>query len=484
MLTPQMLEARNDYFPSPAPSVGQSQQAYSLPPRSSSVSSSPSGQIDSLGAPRSGMSTSSSLLLPSTSVPHPGLPRRKSAEEVEREQTLGLGLGVPPRTTSRAERRRSINPMSFPVDVEAAVNGPRSPDRQGHEGEVTSPTEGRSTPLPPSPLRSSFSTKPQSSSRDGSASPSSSPLASSFISSSRRPSSRDSREGEGSNSSTPTGNRLPASHSSQQGSKAAEDVLPDRTAAHSQSSDRGPPSINVRPSSQSSSKSYNSLHSPKRSSSVSSAMSFPSSPSLSSERSTNPTISVSPSPPRTRSISAIGNEAPRLDAHRPVSFLLSEDPEFSKLFDGAVPRHQQQDLEIDPLGQPVDVVVRSSPSVQRLREGSEDSTSTDVPESPDYFEDLQTLPVGSAGLRVRRDSENSVFAGQNEVGESFKALSDSLKEAKEGGQETLQVKVKPLEEVLGAFSRGQERCASLKEKYDGVRVRLVLTAVLVHRSLD
>lgn len=264
-------------------------------------------------------------------------------------------------------------------------------------------------------------------------------------------------------------------------------MSPDRTAAHLHSSDRVPPSINVRPSSQSSSKSYNSLHSPKRSSSVSSAMSFPSSPSrssLSSERGTNPTISVSSSPPRTRSISAIGNEAPRLDAHRPVSFLLSEDPEFSKLFDGAVPQHQPQDLEIDPLGQPVDVVVLSSPSVQRLREGSEDSTSTDVPESPDYFEDLQTPPIESAGLRVRRDSENSVFAGQNEVGESFKALSNSLKEAKKGGQETLQVKVEPLEEILGAFSRGQERYASLKEKYDGVRVRLVLTAVLVLRSLD
>lgn len=429
------------------------------------------------------MTTSASLLLPTASPVHPGLPRRKSAEEQgEREPpggVVGLGLGVPGKTTTRAERRRSINPMSYPVDVEAAVNGPRSPDRQIFDPlaaaaapSAASSQDGRLAPLPPSPLRSSFKTGPKPGGpRDGRASPAPSfdvsagvaPLQTGM----RRSSSRDETASLRSSTSTARGSLGPSPQiaPADGGRRASSDT--NEVADLPRSPSNGAPSISVRPSSQSS-LANDFVLSPSRSSSMSSASSFPISPSrssMSSERGTTPTIAVSPSPPRQRSISAIGSEAPRLDAHRPVSFLLSDDSEFSKLFDSAAP------AGVDPFGRPLQALGAAAPlPVQRLREGSEDSASTDVPPSPDYFEDLQSPPANSAGLRVRRDSDNSVVSGQDEVMETVRLLANLSAKAREAGHETLPVRAEHLDEVLSAVVQGQDRYSELKEKYDGVKV--------------
>lgn len=431
------------------------------------------------------MTTSASLLLPVTTAPvHPGLPRRKSAEEKgEREPGgLGTGLAAPAKTTSRAERRRSINPMGYPVDVEAAVNGPRSPDRSNHDSQVTSHSDAWLGPLPPSPLRSSFTTGSKAAgARDGRSSPAPSLDRPGGM---RRTSSRD-NVSLNSSTSTARGSLGPSPriHSDDGRQTPAPSVYFDAQDDNSgrsslpRSPSAGTPAISIRPSSQSSF-AGGVAPSPTRSSSLTStATPFPSSPSrdsFSSERDTTPTIAVSTSPPpRQRSISSISTQAPRLDAHRPVSFLLSDDPDFSKLFDASAPRGTFDGVNIglDPLGQPLDVSQGQPLPVQRLREGSEDSTLPEVPPSPDFSDDQPSLRIDSAGLRVRRDSENSVFTGQSEVNELVRQLAELSAGAKEDGQETISIKIEQLDEILSAVVQGQDRFMTLKEKYDGVKVR-------------
>lgn len=242
-------------------------------------------------------------------------------------------------------------------------------------------------------------------------------------------------------------------------------------------------------------------------------------PSISSERGTSPTSTLLAAP-RQRSTSAVSVDPPRLDAHRPVSSFLGDDPEFTSMFqkrdDPAPSSSSNSNKALQLLGViPVATSPRSrEPSTPTRDEfsGAADISvsaiefptssahisisgpSPDLPQFPGFSsasssssignKNLPTSPSGesppspsnelgvpSLNLRARQDSQGSISGLLSEDGgETLKKIKALMEKAKEKGEKEVTLSVESVEVLIGEAGKGREKYVSLKGKYDGIKV--------------
>lgn len=564
-----------------------------------------SGEVDSLGPPVSPMPTGAG----SNATPNMG--RRGSADDGKPQMRhhalagmhspssslgsavgLGLGLGVPGGgPTSKAERRRSMNPGAYSADQVAAVNGsmPSSTSltegvadagRGGALGNSDGAGDGRTTPLPPSPLRSGFGQQQQPSSplrsstpgRPASPSPPVAPL--NIIP--KRTVSRDPAEklstspssistfGPQRNSSLPESDHYPSlaitgppRTPSPSHHVHAQRAAGERTPSGSSRLRQRSPATDDFP--------QEDLDLPR--SPLSDAQVFSSAPvtgstapfavtvgfendtpraSMSSERGTSSTATVTTppgletegQPPRQRSTSAVSTEPPQLDAPRPLSFNLADDPDFAMLFQNQEASQRQLDGSIRPLptlpkrapgpaGGGKDIEVDSTtpklatgsdaenPSAEASSSSSNGDKSDPLVEfphsapSPTYASGgrpspplvvpgqtntTPTLPRSASwesaynstsALRARQDSELSISGVVGgEANEALKLLRTLVDKAREAGEAEVKVGVVSLDLALREVESIKDKYAHLKGKYDGIKVCLSALTCQGHQVSD